>query len=312
MTNFSKRNDPKIIPHLNQDHASGKSVSDGIYKPTNFNRKDSSSFHEPEFMNGKNINVIPDYSKYRNKKVTLPKEEYTEEEVLLRPIHSKEAPLKIEGKEKEMPDFTKGMIDPMNEMNPVDELFQQAKTTSSKIEEPPVMKKMNPPKRTNKFIPWIIVGIILELIILAFIYVVRDQKSKQVLECFSETYSSYYEAKIMNTKRYYFKRGKIEKLEDTVQYVFEEERAYEEFKQNYANPPYAVVDGRKIVFNINDNDLLYEEKATYDYPKLRKKSISADSHNIEISTDVEDDRIYLVDYNITDIKIIYQDDYVCR
>lgn len=313
MTNFSKRNDPKVVSNLSSDHASNINLNQNkISKPQNFEKRDSASFHETKIMYQNSVNAIPDYTKIKGKNVSMPKIEYTEEKVLPRPIEEKDKILNIESEEKEMPTFTKSITEPM--VNPVQELFQNAKTSTEKIEkkEAEPFKPKKEKKKLRKITYFIILGIILELIILGIIYLVREMNSKEILECVSENYSSYYEANIVTTKKYYFKNGKITKLEDTIQYKFDNKEVYDTYKVDYASPPYSAIDGRIIVSNINDNNYIYEEKATYDYEKLRKKDKSEDSHTILIPHDNNYDEINLIDYNITDIKMIYSEDYTCR
>ncbi len=313
MTNFRNQNDPKVIPNLSSDHAfkSGNNQNVQNQKPTNFKKMDSSSFKETKVLYQSGT-PMPDFTKTKKEPIEMPKIQYTEEKILPRPIASNEKPIKIDIEEKEeMPSFTKSVIKPMKEVNPTLDLFQNARTSEEviKMDEPVMIKKE--PKKKNKFIKWIFIGIMLELVILGIIYVIKNTGTKEILECTGEEYSSYYEANIINTKRYTFVKGRITKLEDTVKYVFDNRKAYDEFKTNYANPPKKAVEGRIFISNINDNNNSYEEKTNYDYKKLRIKNTSSDEHNIVVSVD-EDDTISLIDYNITDIKIIYESDYICR
>lgn len=314
MDNFSKREDPKVISNLSSNHSSSINLKKDIKesKLTSFSKRDSSTFHEMKVKYQDNINTIPNYTKTNKRKFIMPEVEYSEENKLLRPIEENHKILNIESDEKEIPKFTKSVTEPM--VNPVHELFQNASTTTSKIEEKEdskiPLKKEN--KKRKKFTFYILLAIFLEIILLFIIYFVRELNSKESLECKSENYNSYYEANIINTKKYYFKKGKIVSLEDTTEYIFDNEDVYNNFKEIYASPPYSVIDGRIIVSNINDNDYIYLEKAIYDYKKLRDKNKSSDSHNIIIPNDNIYDEINLIDYNITDIKIIYNEDYVCR
>lgn len=312
MNNFSKRNDPKVISNLSSDHINNvDNKTNNVYKPNSFEKRDSSSFHETKVLYQNMANTIPDYTKIKGKTISAPKVEYTEEKELPRPVEDKNRILTIESEEKEMPSFTKSVTEPM--INPVQELFQNAKTTTEKIETKEDVIKVEKKKRKNKKFTYIIlIAIILELIILGIIFLVREFGNKKIVECVSENHNSYYEANIKNVKKYYFKNGRITKLEDTIEYHFDNKEAYETFKDDYATPPYSAIDGRIIVTNINDNDSIYLEKATYDYSKLRKKNESNDTHNITINSDKSYDTINLIDYNITDIKIIYSSDYTCR
>ena len=312
MNNFSKRNDPKVVSNLSSNHATDiKNQSNNVYKPNSFEKRDSASFHETKVLYQNMANTVPDYTKMKGSTISTPQTEYTEEKELPRPIEDKNRILTIESKEKEMPSFTKSVTQPM--INPVQELFQNAKTTTEKIEPKEDIIKIDKKKKKNKKFTYIIlIAIIVELIILGIIFLVREFGNKKTVECVSENHNSYYEANIKNVKKYYFKNGKITKLEDTIEYHFDNKKAYETFKNDYASPPYSAIDGRIVVTNINDNDSIYLEKATYDYSKLRKKNESKDTHNITISSDKSYDTIHLIDYNITDIKIIYSSDYTCR
>lgn len=316
MTNFRNQNDPKIIPNLSSDHAFKSENNQNVQsqKPVNFKKMDSSSFKETKVLYQSGT-PIPEFSKTKKEPINMPKIQYTEEKVLPRPIADNQAPLKIEIDEKEdMPKFTKSVIEPLKEVNPTLEMFQNAKTSEEtiKMEEEVIPVKTKKEKKKSGFMKWILIGILIEIIVLGIIYVVKNVGSKEILECTGEEYSSYYEANIINTKKYTFVKGKITKLEDTVKYVFDNKEAYEEFKSNYANPPKKAIDGRIFISNINDNNNTYEEKTNYDYKKLRKKNTSSDEHNITVTTTNDDDTISLLDYNITDIKIIYESDYICR
>jgi hypothetical protein len=318
MTNFKNQEDPQIIPNLSSDHAFDTNNNNTVQnqKPVNFNKRDSASFKETKVLFPQ-ANTIPDVTKGKEVR-PMPKIEYTEEKVIPRPISAKDIPLKIEIEEKdETPSFTKSVTGPMKEQNPTLALFQNAKTSEEeiKIEEVPLKvekKKQKKQKKQSKFTKWIVIGIILEVLVLGVVIGIKTIGTKEIVECTGEEYNSYYEANIVNTKKYTFRNGKIVKLEDTYKYVFDNQEAYETFKNNYANPPKEVIEGRIFTSNINDNENIYEEKTLYDYKKLRSQNTSSDTHNIVISTSNEDDTISLLDYNITDIKIIYEEDYICR
>jgi len=313
MNNFSKRNEPKIVTNLSSNHVNSKKFNNNDFstKVNNKVKRDSSSFHETKIKYQNNLNNVPDYQKTSNKKFIMPDIEYTEEEKLLRPIEEKNKVINLETKEKENLKFTKSIVEPM--INPVNELFQNTPNSVDKIEiKENVDIKSRKEKKKNKYTKYILLAIFLEIIILGIIYFIRELNSKEILECTSSNYSSYYEANIRNTKKYYFKHGKITKLEDTTEYKFDNKGVYDNFKEVYATPPYTVLDGRIIVSNINDNDYIYLEKATYDYKKLRDKNKSSDKHNIFIPNDNNYDEINLIDYNINNIKIIYSEDYTCR
>ncbi len=316
MANFKNQRDPKPIKNLSSEHAFEVDKKQVLpnEKPVNFSKRDSSSFKETKVLYPQGNVTIPDLAKTNNEVIQMPKIEYTEEKLPLRPISSKDTPIKIEIEEKEEPtSFTKSVIKPMQEVNPTLALFQQAKTSEETIKIEDTKEDKKPKEKKKKgFMRWIIIGIILELIILGILFIIRNKKETSVLECSNEEYNSYYEATIINTKRYTFYKGNITKLEDTTKYVFDNKEAYEEYKTNYANPPHTELDGRIFISNINDNDNTYEEKINYDYKKLRKKNTSSDEHNIVITTSDENDTISLLDYNITDIKIIYESDYVCK
>lgn len=306
---LEKKIEPKVIPNLISDHTSKQNNELKPMKPSNFQKRDSASFHETKVLH--EGTTMPDFSKTRSGSVSVPKIKYTEEKVLQRPVSSKDQPLKIESTKKEEIPFTKSVTN-LNGLNPVDEVFQNASTSVEKIEIEEEMQEPIKKKKKNKWMIWIVIGIMIEIMIVGIILLIRELNSKDVLECTSSTYSEYFEATIVNKKRYYFKYGKITKLEDTTQYQFDNKTSYEEFKNIYADPVYAIIEGRIIVSNINDNDNIYEEKATYDYDKLRDKSSSSDEHNIIITTGTDGDEINLLDYNLTDIKIIYDDDYICK
>lgn len=326
MANFSKRDDPIVVTNLSSDHATMDSnvnntnSSKPLYKANTFDKKDSSSFHQEKVLYQSNL--IPDYNKLRNRNVEMPKEEYTEEKVLKRPIADKDRILSIDKKETTMPSFSKSVSnfnetmtfdkieDPL--MNPVTDVFQNASTSNTTIpevkEEVPKNKKR---RKRNKWMKWVLLGILIELIVVGILLFVRNINSTSILECASENYNSYYEATIKNVKKYYFKNGTITKLIDTTSYVFDSKETYTEYKTTYGYPDYEVIEGRIVNFNINDNTNTYEEKFTYDYKKLRRQNQSSDEHTILIESDDGTD-IDLIDYNPTDIQIIYQDDYICR
>lgn len=312
---FNKQTDPKVIPNLSSDHASSlpKKEKNSMpnYGANTFTKHDSSSFKNNDI--NYNSPVIPDFTKYRNEEVKMPKEDYTLEEILKRPIADSSKPVKLDSTGKENLSFSKSMLDPNNKSNPVDEVFQNASISKEEIKNDDLMdiKKVSP-KKNNNYMKWIIIGIIIEVIILLVIFLVKNNGSKETLECNSSNYNEYYGATIIDTKRYYFKNGKITKLVNTTKYKFDDKEKYNNYKDTYANPEYKVIDGRIVVTNINDNDLSYEEKSTYDYQKLRKLNTSNDPHTIFVNTDNAFDSINLIDYNITDVKIIYQDDYTCR
>ena len=316
MANFSKRNDPKVINNLSSNHATVSDSNRPLYKPQTFERKDSSSFHQEKILYQSNNNLVPDYEKYRKRKVEMPKEEFTEEKKLPRPIADKDAHLKIEKKEVENLSFSKSaQIDNMqfsNDENPVNQVFQSAKTSSEDIifNSDEVVK----PKRKNnwkkKIMPFIIAGVLLEVLIIYILAIFKHFGKIDVLECSQESFNEFYNATITTTKKYTFKNGKITKLLDTTYYKFNDKKTYESFKKEYAYPEYSVIKGRIISFNINDNDNIYEEKVTYDYNVLRKNDTSEDKHTIVVTSD--NDIIDLIDYNLKDIKIIYSDDYTCR
>lgn len=322
---FSKRNDPQVVNNLSSDHANVNfsKNSQPSYKAQTFDKKDSSSFKQANVLYQSNVNLVPDYEKYRKRKVEMPEAEYTEEKVLARPIADKDAPLRIEKKETEVLSFNKSadvnnmqFTNVSSDYNPVDEVFQNAKTTSEEIpiiEDAPITIK--PKKKNNlrkKIMPWIIGAVVLELVIVLVLSIAKYYGKIDVLECTQQNYNDFYGATITNTKKYTFKSGKITKLLDTTVYSFDDKTKYNAFKKEYAYPEYNVIKGRIVSFNINDNINSYEEKITYDYKALRKQDKNEDKHTITIESTKENDRFELIDYNIKDIKIIYSEDYTCR
>lgn len=315
--NLGKKNDPKVVKNLSSDHVYVDSSNNSApaYKANTFDKKDSSSFHQQNVLYQSNVNLVPDYEKYRKSKVNMPTSEYTEEERLLRPVADKDAPLRIEKKDTVMPNFSKSAnVDGMQfaNANPVDEIFQNAQTTNEDIiyVQDEVIKQKKKSNWKKKIMPFIIAGVILEVLVAGFLSISRYLGKTSVLECYNESYNDFYKATVRNTKKYTFKNGKITKLLDTISYKFEDKNSYNEYKKNYAYPEYSFIKGRTVSFNINDNENIYEEKATYDYKELRKQNKSDDKHNISVSND--NDQLDLLDYNITDIKIIYEGDYTCR
>ncbi len=311
MANFSKRNDPKVINNLSSEHANFNNTNTPLYKPQPFDKKDSSSFHQEKILYQNNM--IPDYKKLRKRQVEMPKEEYTKEEKLIRPIADKDTRLNIESNQKENLKFSKSVsIDNMKfDSNPVDQVFQNALTTNEDIIFDNNDNYQKPKKNIlKKIMPFIIIGVVIEIIVVLVLLFFNYFGKTDTLECSSETYNEFYQANIQNIKKYTFKNGKITKLLDTTYYKFDNNEVYESFKKEYAYPEYSIIKGRVVTYNIDDNTNIYEEQISYDYTRLRKQNTSSDKHTIVIGN--ENDSINLIDYNIKDIKIIYSDDYKCR
>jgi hypothetical protein len=230
----------------------------------------------------------------------MPKEEYTKEEIK-RPVVDNR--LNLTNEEKQNLSFTKSVVNDSNSMNN----FNINNLDKKNIEEIPVLKG----KQKKSYKVYIIL-ILLEIIILGIVLYYRFDKSKTKLECTVENYNEYYHATIVNTKKYYFTKGKITKLEDIFVYTFDSEEYYNEFKEESANPVKEEVKGRTFTSNIDDNNNSYQEKTIYDFKKLRDQNESDIDHDILVTTNDENDTIELLDYNSTDIKLIYESDYVCK
>ena len=237
----------------------------------------------------------------------LPPMEYTKEEKLARPILNKEKRLQIETKQKEDIPFSKAIVEPVEPFEPL--LLNNLENNKRQD-----WKNRKRDKKTSvhkKAILPIFV-LLLEFLILLGVLYLRNEKGKTTLECTNQTYNAYYHANIINTKKYSFNKGKITSLEDTFTYIFDTEDAYTEFKSVSANPEKEKVKGRLFITTIDDNKKEYAEKTTYDFKELRKQNQSKEEHTIYIPTKTETDTVELLDYNSTDIKLIYEAEYTCK
>ncbi len=320
MEPLNKNTEPKMIPNLGKNH-NYKEVTkkQGISKNVQFQKYDSETFNETKIKYQENVTPIPNLNK-NGKNRTMPKTQYTKEERLQRPVEEKNKRLNIVGSPKEELSFSKGLInlveqekeleneiplDLKKKKNKKEKNNQKEEKMSNSMEIPPLTKKKNIP-----FLP--IAIIVIEIIVLIFALYYRNEKTKTFLECTNETYNEYYHAKIVNTKKYSFKKGVITKLEDIFMYTFDTEEAYNEFKEVSANPEKEVISGRVFTSTIDDNQKVYTETTIYHFNKLRKKNETNEEHVILVNSKNENDTIQLLDYNSTDIKIIYESEYVCK
>lgn len=310
---MNKRQEPIATPNLGSDHAYKEPMKkQGISKNVQFQKYSSEQLNETKVKYQENIMPIPNLNKNGNNR-EMPKEQYTKEERLQRPIESQNKRLNIIGKQKEELSFSKGTINPIGQKIAMENEipFETNKNINKKKEE---LSGMEIPTLTKKKkIPWIpILVILMELIVLLIAMYYRNEKMKTTLECTNETYNEYYHAKIMNTKKYAFKKGVITKLEDTIAYIFDTEEDYNTFKEVYANPEKDIVNGRMFNSTVDDNQKKYTEITTYDFNQLRKHNETEEEHTILINSKNEKDTIQLLDYNSTDIKLIYESEYVCK
>ncbi len=301
-----------MIPNLGGNHAYKEPMKkQGISKNVQFQKYSSDQLNETKVKYQENIVPIPNLNKNGNNR-EMPKVQYTKEERLQRPVQDQNKRLHLIGKQKEELSFSKGMVNPLeqkieleNEIPLENNKDMDRKEELSSIEIPPLTKK--------KKIPWLpILVIVIELIVLLLAMYYRNEKLKTKLECTNETYNGYYHAKIVNTKKYDFKKGIITKLEDTFVYIFDTEEDYNTFKEVNANPQKDALSGRLFTSTVDDNQKKYTEITTYDFNKLRKKNETKEEHTILINAKNEKDTIQLLDYNSTDMKLIYDAEYVCK
>lgn len=309
---MNKRQEPIAAPNLGSNPAYKEPMKkQGISKNVQFQKYSSEQLHETKVKYQENVMPIPNLNKNGNNR-EMPKEQYTKEERLQRPIENQNKRLNIVGKQKEELSFSKGTVNPIGQKIAIENEIPldvnkniEAKEESSSMEIPPLKGKKKRP-----WIPILVLGIELVILLMAMYY--KNEKEKTTLECTNETYNEYYHAKIMNTKKYAFKKGIITKLEDTIVYIFDTEEDYTTFKEINANPEKDILNGRKFVSTVDDNQKKYTEITTYDFNQLRKHNETDEEHTILINSKNEKDTIQLLDYNSTDIKLIYESEYVCK
>jgi hypothetical protein len=315
MDNWNKNLEPKKVPNLGSRPPYKEPIKkQGISQNVQFQKYNSEKFNETKIKYQDNMAPIPNLNKNGQNRA-MPKEQYTEEERLQRPIEDRNKRLNIVGKQKEELSFSKSLVNPIaqkisieNEI-PLDKKKNQKKkkkeNEATSMEIPPLAKKTK--------IPWmLLLAIFVEGIILLFVLYYRNEKMKTSLECTNETYNEYYHAKILNTKKYDFKKGIITKLEDTFVYTFDTEEAYNTFKEVNANPEKENISGRLFQSSIDEDQKKYTETTTYLFNKLRKKNETEEEHTILVNSKNENDVIQLLDYNSTDIKLIYESEYICK
>lgn len=317
MENFNKKTEPKIIANLSNNHALSKieeAKPQQMQQPKQpFVKHDSASFKETKIKYENQVSPIPNLNQNGNNRV-MPQIGYTKEEPLARPIADKDKRLNIESMKKENLSFSKGMNDPVKSMDcnlkqdyikVMEEDRKNGSKAMSNIEISPLKKK-------RKIPIYFLLAIFIELVVLGFILYFKNQKVRTTLECTNQIYNEYYHATIINRKKYFFKKGIITKLEDTFNYTFDNEEFYNQFKEVTANPELQIVEGRTFTSTVNDNTKEYTEKTVYNFSKLRKQNETDIEHTILIHTKDENDTIQLLDYNSTDMRIIYEEDYVCK
>lgn len=309
MDNLNKKIEPKIVPNLSSNHALPKvegSKTKFLQQPKPpLVKHDSASFKETTIKYQNQVSPIPNVSKDGNN-ILMPKMEYTKEENLIRPVLDKEKRLNIQKEKREILPFSKGIVEPVKPFEP----SFSSDSVENKVQEKKKKVKNTEPNKKTFFVHILI--LLIELLILGGALYLRNEKTKTTLECTNQMYNEYYHANIINTKKYAFKKGKITKLVDEFTYTFDTEEAYKEFKSVSANPEKEDVKGRLFESTIDDNKKQYTEKTLYDFKKLRSQNQSEEGHTIYIPTKTEADTIQLLDYNSTDIKLIYEEDYVCK
>lgn len=308
MENFNKKTEPKIISNLSSNHTLSKTEGpkpQQMQQPNqSFVKHDSASFKETKIKYENQISPIPNLNQNGNNR-TMPQIEYTKEETLVRPIADKEKRLNIQSEEKETLSFSKSIVEPVKPFEPT------ISFDNVENKEQDIKKKKETENKKKKFLFHSLI-IFIELLILGCVLYFREQKIKTTLECTNQSYSEYYHANIVNTKKYSFKKGNIVKLEDTFTYIFDTEDAYQEFINVSANPEKEEIKGRLFTTTMDDNKKEYIEKTIYDFSKLREQNESEQDHTILVHTKEESDSIELLDYNSTDMKLIYESDYVCK
>ncbi len=305
MEPFNKKIEPKIIPNLENKVRTGEETG----KPMQLDKHNSASFKETKIKYQNQISPVPHLNKNGNN-IQMPQMEYTKEERWIRPVADKDKRLNIEGKQRESLSFSKAMVGSVAPMKqPIHYSLtnngEEIESCQKEIEIPPLKKK-------RKFSLFFLLAILIELIIIGILLYYKNEKTKTTLECTNQTYSEYYHANIINTKKYFFQKGKITKLEDIFTYTFDTEDYYKNFKQSTANLEKQAVEGRKFMTTMDDNKKEYVEKTIYDFHKLRKQNETDMEHTILIHTKEEADTIQLLDYNSTDIQFIYASDYICK
>ena len=314
MEQANKNTEPKIIHNLSSNSLNKpEEKRHGISHNVQFKKYNSDALNETKIKYQDNITPIPNLNKSgKNRK--MPKMQYTKEERLQRPVEEKNKRLSIQGKQKEELPFSKGLVNPIENEIPLDSQKENKKKDKNRREENKHTISMEiPPLAQKRKSPWIPIFIILiEVIVLIIALYYRNERMKTSLECTNETYNEYYHAKIINTKKYSFKKGIIAELEDVFVYTFDTEEAYNTFKEVNANPEKEEITGRLFNSTIDDNQKKYTETTTYNFNKLRKKNETKEAHTILVNTKNENDTIQLLDYNSTDIKLIYESEYVCK
>lgn len=315
MDNWNKKVEPKKVPNLgSRPPYKGPIKKQGISQNVQFQKYNSEKFNETKIKYQDNMAPIPNLNKNGQNRA-MPKEQYTEEERLQRPIEDKNKRLNIVGKSKDELSFSKSLVNPIEQKIPIEEeiLLDTKKKQKKKHQENESTSMEIPPLTKKTKIPWMLIfAIFVEVIVLVFVLHYRNEKMKTSLECTNETYNEYYHAKILNTKKYDFKKGIITKLEDTFVYTFDTEEAYNAFKEINANPEKENINGRLFQSSADENQKRYTETTTYFFNKLRKNNETEEEHTILINSKNQKDVIQLLDYNSTDIKLIYESEYTCK
>lgn len=351
MNSFSNNNDPKIIPKLSSDSINpplnsgnvntvlNPNTPVGAYNPPKLvQNNNSASFKKTDvkYANGDTYNEVIGQAAVLKQLKEETRQAYkveertqygiddstTENMAVERPKSSDSSPIKLEEKISEpIPIFTKAPLNFDNLTTPVDMVLNDTNNVPEKIEiidnqetyKNNDFKKKDNSKR-KKYMLYICIGIGIELLVIGIIALVKMLNSTTTLDCTMESHNDYYGANIIIEKKYYFKNDAVTKLEETTKYKFDTKESYTEYKDTYASAPYENIAGRIVISNINDNNLTYEEKITYDYKKLinNKNNESKDPATILINTSNADQPIDLINLDKDKTLAFYQSDYTCK
>lgn len=132
--------------------------------------------------------------------------------------------------------------------------------------------KKNKKKKSKKNI-LLIIGIIIEILVILFLIYIKFFKEtyKTVLTCTNTSENTSNNYTITTNNVYYFdKENNVAKTDNSIIYIFNDKKAYEEYKTTYTDTNIKNFSGimQKDVFD--DQNYAHENKTTYTYSKLKK------------------------------------------
>lgn len=174
------------------------------------------------------------------------------------------------------------------------------------LDEEEEIREENIKNKRRKKNMWLIIGILIEIAIIAFIYYnrfIKETYSSQ-LTCSNTTHNKAEKYYITMENVYYFdEENKVAKTKNSITYKFENEDSYKEYEKDYIDSDIKGYKGitQKSVFDKNQNQ--YTNTTTYTYSKLKQnKNVKFENNLITANIEGRDKPITIYIQNIDEVK----------